>query len=91
MSTNPDTSFDAIVAAFGNQLRCEATTHTGGRCLRLARWRIDLHGCEEANMCGHHKCKWLRREHWCCPGPAHCPLCDREFPSLDDAVRVIAI
>lgn len=27
--------FDAIVAAFGNQLRCEAITYTGGRCLRL--------------------------------------------------------
>ncbi|MDC8980498.1 hypothetical protein PR370_01945 [Mycobacterium marinum] len=88
MSTNPDTSFDAIVAAFGNQLRCEATTHTGGRCLRLVRWRLNLHGCEQVLLCSQHLRAWEREaDAECRPECAHC---GGRFDSLAAAYTVTA-
>ncbi|ORV83116.1 hypothetical protein AWC11_22385 [Mycobacterium interjectum] len=79
MTTPHDTTtaFDAIVASFSEYLHCEMPTHAGGRCLRLARWRLDLHGCEQMIMCGHHKESWLRRmrnnrQHI---GPPRCARC----------------
>ncbi|MCV7005650.1 hypothetical protein [Mycobacterium gordonae] len=89
------TAFAEIVASFSKQLGCEMPTHTSGQCQRLARWRIDLHGCEQVNMCSHHKAAWVRREQARAlqseNGLPRCAHCGHAFPSFNDAVRITAI
>jgi hypothetical protein len=49
------TAFEAVVSAWDEQVCCEMTTQQGTRCRRPAYWRADLHGCEQALLCGQHK------------------------------------
>lgn len=98
-----DAAFDAIVASFSDELRCEMTTLSGGHCLRAARWRIDLHGCEQVNMCAQHKNAWVRQAladdraakskagSLKFGGRPRCAHCGRVFECLDEAVRITAI
>ena len=89
---NVTTAFDEIVAAFNDQPRCEMTTLAGGQCQRPARWRVDLHGCEQAIMCSHHKTAWIRHvlaEQL--DGQPRCAHCRTVFDRFDDAVRITAI
>lgn len=82
--------FDEIVAAFGDQPRCQMSSLVGAQCLRPARWRINLHGCEQVNMCTQHKTAWVRKmraQH----GNPCCAHCGHEFGSFNDAVRITAI
>jgi len=80
------TAFGEIVARFGDKPRCEGS----GRCTRPARWRINLHGCEQAIMCAHHKTAWLRKT-GANVGDPRCVHCGKQFDSIDDAVKVVAI
>lgn len=97
MPTMPDntaTTFDEVVAGFADQPNCEMATQAGGTCRRAARWRIDLHGCEQVIMCGQHKNGWLRRMlayRRQIPGHPRCAHCRTEFDTVDDAVRITAI
>lgn len=80
------TAFTEIIAGFGDQLRCEATTQVGGRCLRPVRWRLNLHGCEQVLLCGQHLRAWEREvTAECRPECAHC---GRRFDSLAAAYTV---
>lgn len=93
MSTAPHnttTAFDEIVAGFNDHPACEMTTAGGDPCRRPARWRVDLHGCEQANMCGQHKTSWVRKQA-ALYGQPRCDHCGFVFASLDDAVRITAI
>jgi hypothetical protein len=54
-------TFEAMIAAFDEPLLCEMTTQAGVRCRRTAHWRLDLHGCEQALLCGQHAKAWERR------------------------------
>ncbi|AAS05068.1 hypothetical protein PICSAR240_03899 [Mycobacterium avium subsp. paratuberculosis] len=88
-----DAAFDAIVAVFSQRARCEMQTLSGGKCPRAARWRIDLHGCEQAIVCGQHKKAWLQEalaNLWRGIQP-RCAHCGRVFNSFQDAVRITAI
>ncbi len=85
-----DAAFGAIVATIGARLRCEMRTLSADTCRRDARWRVDLHGCEQVNMCGQHKSAWVR-EMRAQEGNPRCAHCGHEFDSLDDAVRITAI
>jgi hypothetical protein len=84
--TTPDTAFDEIVASFDDKPPCEGS----GRCTRPARWRINLHGCEQAIMCAQHKSAWLRKMR-ANVGDPRCAHCGTVFDSVDDAVTVVAI
>lgn len=91
MTTTPNNTatrvaFDAIAAAFADQLRCEATTQAGGQCLRPVRWRLNLHGCEQALLCGQHLRAW-ERQAVAVMRPV-CAHCGRQFASLTDAYMV---
>jgi hypothetical protein len=55
------TAFEAVISVWDVQVCCEMTTHAGSRCRRSAYWRADLHGCEQALLCGHHKGRWVRQ------------------------------
>lgn len=86
-------TFDVIVAGFSERARCEMDTLSGGKCPRAARWRIDLHGCDQAIVCGQHKKTWVREAlanlwHGIRPRCAHC---GKVFDVLGDAVRITAI
>jgi hypothetical protein len=48
------TAFEAVIAVWNERMCCEMTTQQRTRCQRPAYWRADLHGCEQALMCGHH-------------------------------------
>jgi hypothetical protein len=88
MSTYPEieTAFDEIVDRFGGKPRCEGSD----RCTRPARWRVNLHGCEQAIMCAQHKSAWLRKMKGNV-GILRCARCGTEFDSVDDAVTVVGI
>jgi hypothetical protein len=82
------TAFDEIIDRFGDKPRCEGS----GRCTRPARWRINLHGCEQAIMCGQHKSAWLRqiRAKSAARQP-RCAHCGQVFSDIATAVSVVAI
>jgi hypothetical protein len=88
----PDAPADPEAAALDlvvdpSQLpRCEMA----GGCKRPARWRLNLHGCEQVNMCGQHKAAWLR-DALAQDGKPRCFHCGVVFDSVDDAVTVTAI
>jgi hypothetical protein len=85
MSTS-EIAFDEIVAHFTDKPPCESSA----RCTRPARWRINLHGCEQAIMCGQHKAAWLRKVLAQKYSP-RCAHCGRVFDSVDAAITVVAI
>jgi hypothetical protein len=85
--TTSEIAFDEIVASFDDVPRCEMAD---GRCTRPARWRINLHGCEQAITCGQHKSAWLRKV-LAQVGNPRCAHCGAEFDCVDDAVTVVAI
>jgi hypothetical protein len=84
------TAFEAVISAWDEQVRCEMTTQAGTGCRRLAYWRADLHGCERALLCGHHKSAWVRRtvQHFGRDGAARCWWCRKRFDSFDAACRI---
>jgi hypothetical protein len=83
------TAFEAVIAAWDEQVRCEMPTQAGNHCQRLAYWRVDLHGCELVLMCGQHKQKWLRRALAECRSRVpECAFCHRTFDSLEAACKV---
>lgn len=84
--------FDKVVAGYDDQLRCEMPGAAGDTCRRPARWRVDLHGCEQVLMCTQHKNTWIgarRADEEA--GQPRCTHCGRVFESLDAAVTVVAI
>lgn len=94
MTTTPDSAtFDAIVAAFHEHPQCERTTFAGVGCQRPARWRLNLHHCEQMNLCGQHKNAWIKRANaFQRAGRTLCCYhCRREFDCVADVVRVVAI
>ena len=86
--TDP-TVFDEIVALFDDKPVCEMTTGQGPRCTRTASWRINLHGCEQALMCGQHLRTWTgtltvnSRL-----GTPRCGHCGHQFATVADAYTV---
>ncbi|WP_019969329.1 hypothetical protein [Mycobacterium sp. 141] len=92
MTTNSDLDsiFTAAIAGWHRRLTCESRTSTGDRCRRPAAWRINLHGCEAANLCGQHKAAWLRR-HQSFTGQPRCVHCGVVFATLSDACTVSAL
>lgn len=93
MPTSDQTvSFATIVAGFTDELRCDAPTHDGGQCLRPARWRISVHGCEQGNLCGHHAKRWERATRAdLLSGTVWCGHCGRVFSRFGDAAKIVAI
>jgi hypothetical protein len=85
--TTSEIAFDEIVASFDDVPRCEMPD---GRCTRPARWRINLHGCEQAIMCGQHKSAWLRKIRGEV-GTSRCAHCGTEFDCVTGAFTVTAI
>ena len=82
------TAFEAIISAWDEQIRCEMTTKQGTRCRRAGVLaRADLHGCEQALLCGHHESAWVRQatQHFRRDGAARCWWCRKRFDSLGDA------
>jgi hypothetical protein len=80
-------SFDEIVSAWDEQLHCEARTMSGTQCRRLARWRVNFHGCEHRLLCGHHLNTWIEEVQNILragQSPA-CARCDRTFDSPRNA------
>jgi hypothetical protein len=72
-----------IEAAFDDHPSCEMTTCAGAQCQRPVRWRIDLHGCEQAIMCRQNKNGWLKEELANLRrGRPRCVHCSREFERL---------
>ncbi|WP_406813965.1 tyrosine-type recombinase/integrase [Mycobacterium sp. M23085] len=82
-----DVSFEAVISAWDRVARCEMPTHQGDPCRRPANWRLNLHGCEQALMCGRHKSSWVRAALRAAPRFC-CGLCEREFDRLDDACSI---
>jgi hypothetical protein len=84
------TAFAAVISGWDEQVRCEMTTQAGAQCQRPASWRADLHGCEQALLCGHHKSAWVRRtvQHFGRDGAARCWWCRKRFDSFDAACRI---
>jgi hypothetical protein len=87
------TAFEAVISAWDQQMHCEMTTQAGARCRRLAYWRADLHGCEQALLCGHHKSSWMRRtmHQFRIDGAARCWRCYKQFDSFDAACKVLPL
>ncbi len=83
-------AFDAIVAGFDDQLRCEMATLAGSQCRRPAHWLIDVHGCQRALLCGHHARRWERRTRagLCIDGAIRCPDCGCVFSRLENVARI---
>lgn len=77
---------ESIVAAWHEVARCEATE----KCRRPAVWRLNLHDCEQAFMCGQHMSGWKRRQNTVLnKGKClKCHWCGRQFKHLDDACSV---
>lgn len=86
MISTRDIAFDEIAARFDDQPGCEGSA----RCTRPARWRINLHGCEQAIMCTHHKSAWVRQQR-AEVGMPRCVHCGTEFDCAEDAFTVAAI
>lgn len=83
-------AFDQIVTGLDRRSACEMPTFAGGRCSRKAGWRVNLHGCEQVNMCGQHKAAWVRG--WQAErGHPRCTHCGFVFASVTDAVRITTI
>lgn len=82
--------FDTLVARLHDSVHCEIATLTGAACRRPASWRINLHGCEQANACGHHKEAWLREAvaNHTRAGIPRCVHCGQMFATLGDAFSV---
>lgn len=78
-------AFDEIVAAWTRMVNCEATTQTGMPCRRPASWRINLHGCERAVVCGQHLRTWKRDAAGSTGRCAHCGL---QFDTITAAYTV---
>lgn len=85
MTTGHDVAFDEIVDRFADKPKCDGSP----RCTRPARWRINLHGCEQAIMCGQHKAAWLRKV--LTEANPRCAHCRAEFGCVHDAFTVVAI
>lgn len=70
--------FELITAGWNDKVACEIPTGSGEPCKRTAHWRINLHGCEQANTCGQHMKAWRRStlSRFSAAGHAHCTDCD---------------
>lgn len=88
--TQTSSQFDALIsAAWSERLDCEATTQAGAQCRRLARWRLNLHGCEQVLLCGHHLHAWQRTARWTM-API-CGTCGQTFAKLSDGYTVVPL
>lgn len=77
------TAFEAVIAGWDDIVQCEMGTQSGRRCRRPARWRLDLHGCELALLCGQHKAGWVKRaEYEVRCASTSCSYCRRPVPDL---------
>jgi hypothetical protein len=86
MTTSTAVALDDMVARFGERPRCESDSP----CTRPAPWLINLHGCEQAIMCGQHKTAWMRRVQ-ANGGRLRCVRCNTEFDCVADSFTVTAI
>jgi hypothetical protein len=84
-NTTESCALDAIIATWDQLVHCEIPTQTGAACRRPARWRINLHGCEQANTCGQHLRTW---QGWAAASTSRCDHCKRTFSSPADAYTV---
>lgn len=85
MTTDRASAFDEIVANFDMKIPCCWTTKSGKPCRRGANWLLDeAHGCFGGPLCGHHYWEWHRTY----VGRTLCGVCNKRFPSFDDAVMV---
>ena len=82
-------SFQAIIASFGLNTQCEMTIAQSQPCPRPAEWRIDLHGCERALLCGQHLRAWERDAAKTSTG--RCAHCGRQFTLISDSYIVTAL
>jgi hypothetical protein len=87
ITTTTAHAFETVIAAWDKRPRCEMTTSTGHQCRRQAAWRLNLHGCEHALLCGQHQAAWIRNATantlaGCAPRCAHC---GHVFTTVDDA------
>lgn len=88
MTTPAVTEFDQIVAAWDQQIPCEAETKSGNPCRRPGHWLIDMHGEGGATICGQHLSSWVKE----CEAKLasdrlvgklpRCPVCDRMFAQI---------
>ncbi|WP_100522660.1 hypothetical protein [Mycobacteroides abscessus] len=84
--------FAAIVNAWDESPKCEMPTAHGASCRHTARWRINLHGCERAIVCGQHLRVWKRKaDRNAHTATARCGHCGRVFTILADAYTVDAL
>lgn len=82
-------AFDAVVAGWDDKLHCEMATQTAARCQRPAHWRLNLHGCEQASLCGQHLSRWQRDASMECRlSTPRCAHCGRQFERVTDAYTV---
>ncbi|WP_162938404.1 hypothetical protein [Mycobacterium kyogaense] len=89
----PDNSelaaFEAAISGWNEHLACEMPTRAGTACGRPARWRLNLHGCEQALLCGHHLRAWQRAAIESSTG--RCAHCGRQFDGVADAYTVTSL
>lgn len=84
---------DEIVKGWSHGPSCEMATHTGAQCQRPATWRLNLHGCEYALICGRHCDEWTRGQaaNMLAGSSPRCAHCGQVFTSLADAFTVGAL
>lgn len=84
-----DIAFASVIASWNDEPpRCQATTlaDNPAECRRAANWRINMHGCDQALLCGQHKSIWVRRyQH---TGRGRCERCNREFARFEDVCSI---
>jgi integrase/recombinase XerC len=86
-------TFESVISGWDDVARCEVDalrTDERPACRRCATWHVNLHGCLQILMCGHHLQAWkrhqlslLRQGHelWC----VHC---GHSFERLDNACSI---
>lgn len=87
-------TFEDVISAWTQHVCCELPTLQGGQCRRPAYWRVDLHGCEQALLCGQHLRSWLREVSANnVVAIPRCGLCGRIFDTAADgaAFTVVAL
>lgn len=85
-------SFSAIVSSWNEQVPCESPTALGRPCRRTAHYRLNLHGCEQANLCGTHLKGWVTKAHASqAAAVARCVHCGQLFEAVEDSYTAVEL
>lgn len=82
--------FAVVVAGMDMRPVCEVSSGEGAdRCGRPSRWWVVCHDCGTGMACHEHLRKFLGQA--LAGDPVFCNGCRRQFPSISDAVQVVAL